>query len=194
MYGYEISDEILKHHGVKGVYRAVDNNTDKLQHWKYIKRYKNSSGKWTYVYADKKTHNKLKYNDETTDYRAMKARGPQGTVDNQTGWLLKTWYNDSLEEYQHRRALLGEKGREEFVSPGQRKIRDASKELGKAYSDIRKAHEYRERTLKQRDVKYLINKTLTKTKFKVNNVTRKAKKHVESLVNKYANMVISKFN
>ena len=30
-----------------------------LQHWKYLKKYKNSNGKWTYVYADKKTHQAL---------------------------------------------------------------------------------------------------------------------------------------
>lgn len=31
-----------------------------LQHWKYIKKYRNSKGKWTYVYADKNTHDTIK--------------------------------------------------------------------------------------------------------------------------------------
>lgn len=35
--------------------------TDELQHrqYKYIRRYKNARGKWTYVYADKNTHSKI---------------------------------------------------------------------------------------------------------------------------------------
>lgn len=35
--------------------------TDELQHraYKYIRRYKNARGKWTYVYANKKTHNQI---------------------------------------------------------------------------------------------------------------------------------------
>jgi len=35
--------------------------TDELQHrqYKYIRRYKNARGKWTYVYADKNTHNQI---------------------------------------------------------------------------------------------------------------------------------------
>lgn len=32
---------------------------DELYHWKYIKRYKGSNGKWRYVYADKNTHNDI---------------------------------------------------------------------------------------------------------------------------------------
>lgn len=32
---------------------------DELYHFKYIKRYKGSSGKWQYVYADKNTHNRI---------------------------------------------------------------------------------------------------------------------------------------
>lgn len=34
-----------------------------LQHWKYIKKYRNSKGKWTYVYADKNTHNNIEKKD-----------------------------------------------------------------------------------------------------------------------------------
>lgn len=35
--------------------------TDELQHraYKYIRRYKNARGKWTYVYADKNTHSRI---------------------------------------------------------------------------------------------------------------------------------------
>lgn len=166
-------------------YLALDNNSDELQHWKYIKKYKNSAGKWTYVYADKKTHNKLKEDEEGSWNRARLARGPQGDLDNSMKNMLYMWYDNSFEEFNRRKTWLARTYPNMHLHPEEVKIKKSSKELGKAYSDIRKTHEYRERTLKQRDVKYLINKTLTKTKFKVSNATRKAKKYVESLVNKF---------
>lgn len=44
-----------------GYYAATEPITgNELKHWKYIEKYKNSSGHWVYVYANKKTHNEIR--------------------------------------------------------------------------------------------------------------------------------------
>lgn len=40
------------------VYLGAD-FSDGIKHWKYIKKYKGSNGKWRYVYADKNTHKNI---------------------------------------------------------------------------------------------------------------------------------------
>lgn len=48
--------------GVARGYRNIELSEDELMHWKYIKRYKGSNGKWRYVYADKETHKTINDN------------------------------------------------------------------------------------------------------------------------------------
>lgn len=57
-------------------YRAVtkeDPNKD-LTHWKYIKRYKGSDGKWKYVYADKKLHKEIDDKESESDLKYQLAK------------------------------------------------------------------------------------------------------------------------
>lgn len=68
-------EEVLKHNTNKGLKIEKDElyhsdtylgseYDEGLKHWKYIRKYRNSKGKWTYVYANKETHKDIqkKYN------------------------------------------------------------------------------------------------------------------------------------
>lgn len=52
--GYFNSEELFH----SETYLGAD-YSDGLQHFKYIRRYRNRKGKWTYVYANKGTHNQI---------------------------------------------------------------------------------------------------------------------------------------
>ena len=60
-----------------------------LRHWKYIKKYKNSKGKWTYVYADKHTHDQIKGLKERSDKAAVNSEKYAKVADayNQYGYV-----------------------------------------------------------------------------------------------------------
>ena len=60
-----LKDDVLMH---SDFYLGADYD-DGLKHWKYIRKYSNSKGKWTYVYADKETHKDIqkKYNALKSD-------------------------------------------------------------------------------------------------------------------------------
>lgn len=44
---------------MRNVYKGVESE-ESISHFKYIKKYRNTKGKWTYVYADKNTHKDIK--------------------------------------------------------------------------------------------------------------------------------------
>lgn len=48
-------------------YKAIDPSGNELQHWKYIRKYRTSSGKWRYVYADRNLHNQIQKYQQTAD-------------------------------------------------------------------------------------------------------------------------------
>ena len=52
---YEPANETVRH---SDTYLGLD-VSDGICHWKYIRKYKSPSGKWVYVYANKKTHQEI---------------------------------------------------------------------------------------------------------------------------------------
>ena len=52
---YEPAKETVRH---SDTYLGLD-VSDGICHWKYIRKYKAPSGKWVYVYANKKTHQEI---------------------------------------------------------------------------------------------------------------------------------------
>lgn len=70
-----------------------------LRHWKYIKKYKNSKGNWTYVYADKSTHGEInKLGEDIVDFKTAAAEEHSDAIRNEKGYNR---YYDDPERQRH---------------------------------------------------------------------------------------------
>lgn len=70
-------------------YRATDPSGNELRHWKYLRKYRNSNGNWTYVYDEKKKHNDLDGLQRAVDYNEEKVKKYEDDIRK---------YNDAAEE------------------------------------------------------------------------------------------------
>lgn len=153
-------------------YLALDDNSDELQHWKYIKRYKNSKGKWVYVYADKYSHTGI------SDLEAKKRK-------------LGKQFKDNYEEYKYNASVMNLKGANE-----------GSKRRAKYYNDIlsenmaetRRTINMKDKMLSEysvsnkakktkKKIESWISKTGTSIKDAASRTSKKAKRIISNILN-----------
>ncbi len=96
--------------------RDLDNTSDELRHWKYIKREKGKNGKWRYIYNDSELK---KYDKGTVETKE------KNTATEQSKDTVKYQKSNKLfdkESYVKSESLVGKKKKTSYTTKSQGRI------------------------------------------------------------------------
>lgn len=96
--------------------RDLDNASDELRHWKYIKREKGKNGKWRYIYNDSELK---KYNKGIVETKE------KNTATEQSKDTIKYQKSNNLfdkESYVKSESLVGKKKKNSYTTKSQGRI------------------------------------------------------------------------